>query len=201
MDANLGKVDVSDDWDIVGYSSPYFFKDSNGVTKMLSGSKPGQFRYYDSIIVADTISVKFRRLEKSFQNIWDGIFSNINGADIDNDGSPDFVTGNQSGGVVIYTSEDSIYIPDLIKPVKEKYIDRSIYPNPANTFITLKIKCQCRDDFEYRVYDVLGNEVEVKQDDFEVSFDLRNYQSGLYFIRAQNKNRSIIITERFLKTD
>lgn len=197
----LGEVNVTDDWDFFGYSAPYFFKDSLGITKLLSGSKSGHFRYYDSIIVADTISEKFRRLEKVYQGIWEGIYSTIHGGDIDNDGNPDFILGNQSGGLALYTSSDSIYIPGFEENPDVKKIARSLFPNPAKNEITFKIECNCNDVFEYSVYDLAGKLWNQYEANSIIKIDLSSFAKGMYIIRAENKNRSIIITERFIKSE
>ena len=198
MDDTFGDVNVKDDWDIVGYSSPFFFRDSTGNIKMISGSKPGFFRYYDSISIGDTLSAKFKRVEYSYQEIWDGIYSSFHGADVDGDGHLDFITGNQSGGVSIYTSEDSIYIPGFIK-YKARQVETEIFPNPARNEITLRIKCSCPDQFDFTVYDVMGKEVANFRSGAKITFDVSGYKSGLYVVKGQNKNRSIVITERFFK--
>lgn len=200
-DDNLGDVNVTDDWDFVGYSAPYFFKDSLGITKLLSGSKCGHLRYYDSIIVGDTISNKFRRLEKVYQGIWEGIYSTIDGGDIDNDGNPDFILGNQSGGLALYTSSDSIYIPGFEERSVVKQIARSLFPNPAKNEIIFKIECNCNDLFEYSVYDITGKLWNQYQSNSTIKIDLSSYAKGMYIVRAENKNRSIIITERFIKSE
>lgn len=197
----LGEVNVTDDWDFSGYSAPYFFNDSLGNVILLSGSKSGHLRYYDSIIVADTISKKFRRLEKVYQGIWEGIYSTIHGADIDNDGNPDFVVGNQSGGLALYTSSDSIYIPGIEKEQLLKTIARTLFPNPAKNEITFKIHCGCADMFSYSVFDLTGKLWNQYESNNIIKIDLSSYAKGMYIIRAENKNRSIIITERFIKSE
>ncbi len=200
-DDSLGDINVKDSWDWVGYSSPYFFKDSLGVTKLLSGTKSGYIRYYDSIIVGDSISNKFRKVEESYQDLWDGIFSTIHGADIDDDGQPDFILGNQSGGVSLYTSEDSIYIPGVEEIESTEQVRRKIYPNPAKNEVTIDIMCECQDEFEYTVYNILGDQVDKKFGLSKFTFDISRYDAGMFVIRAENKKRSIIITERFIKME
>ena len=132
--------------------------------------------------------------------MWDGTYSSIHGGDLNNDNSLDFVLGNQSGGVALFTSEDSIYIPGISEFTKGE-ITLELYPNPANKSIRIEINCGCNDVFDYKVYDLLGNLILSHQGKNESQINVQSLENGIYFIQAENKNRSIRMTERFIKSN
>ena len=198
-DDSLGNINVKD-WALPrGYSAPFFFRDSLGDVKMLSGTNLGFIQLYDSIIVNDTISEQFKLVETKYQEIWEGIFTTIHGGDLNNDNSLDFVIGNQSGGVTLYTSEDSIYIPGVTE-YNGQDINWNLYPNPTSGTLTFNLECKCTDKLEYTIIDVLGNTVYRDFGKQNRTMDVGFLQGGIYFLQVANKNRSILITERFIKS-
>lgn len=199
MDDSLGKVNVKDSWDFTGYSQPFFYKDSLGNTKLLSGTKSGHIRLYDSIMNGDTLYRKFTKVSNIYQGLWDGIYATIHGADIDNDGQLDFVLGNQSGGLALYTSSDEVYIPGIPERRSFKQVSGKIYPNPGRNEIIFELDCICSDLFDYSFVDLTGRVLMRAEGSNKIRLNVSNLPAGVYILKAENKNRSIRATERFIK--
>ncbi|MEQ9064955.1 MAG: T9SS type A sorting domain-containing protein [Vicingaceae bacterium] len=199
MDDSLGNINVKEWWDLTGFSVPFFYRDDSlNTVRLLAATKVGNIQLYDSIYSGDSLSVKFFKIEESYQDMWDGIYSSIHGADLNNDGSLDFVLGNQSGGVSLFTSEDSIYIPG-ISDLNSRTIKLKLYPNPAADRINVVVEGSGSDENEFVLFSALGKVLGSRKGTNAVSFDLSNVESGVYFIKVQNKNRPIVLTERFIK--
>ena len=198
LDNDLGLVDVKDVWDPnPGRSKIFFYEDSLENITLFSGSKGGHIRYYDSIRVNDTLATTFNLVEKKYQEIWDGNYSSIHGTDIDYDGEIDFVVGNYSGGIALYTSEDSFYIPG-IEDLGIGEITWNMFPNPAQNELTIDIHCDCRDEFLYTVFNLAGEQVFSTSADSRTKLNTQHYPEGMYMLRVESKNRPIKIIERFI---
>ena len=198
---SLGLVDVKEDWDWVGFSSPFFFTDSLGEVKLISGSKAGHFLLYDSILDNGSINSKFRLADGRYESLWDGIYSTIHGGDVDGDGKLDVVTGNQSGGLVLYTSLDSQKVPFIVEHLRSTRAELLLFPNPAGNEIRISVECNCSGEFEYSVYNAQGVLVARASGTSTHNFRLDNYDGGVYMVLAQNSDRSVTATGRFVRSD
>jgi hypothetical protein len=73
------------------------------------------------------------------------------------------------------------------------------YPNPFNPATTIRFDIPKTSNVRLTIYDALGREVEtpvdreIKTGTYEVSWDARNYSSGLYFYK--------LITDEFVETN
>ncbi|HAW52567.1 MAG TPA: hypothetical protein DCX54_09620 [Flavobacteriales bacterium] len=201
LDDSLGNINVREWWDWTGNSVPYFYRDDSlNTVRMLAGTKLGRIQLYDSIVVGDTLRQKFHLVEYSYQNMYDGIYSSISGGDLNNDGSLDFVLGNRSGGVTLFTSEDSIYIPGISEQ-KFTNLSSKLYPNPAGDEITIVIDGADGETLDYHIFNSMGQGMSLTRGSSNHRINVSSLKNGIYFVRIENKNRSISITERFVKVN
>ncbi len=117
-----------------GYSYPFVFK-QDGITNLLVGEESGYIRLYDNI--DGNLSGSFSLVDSTFDNIFQGTHTAPSGADINNDGNMDFIIGNYQGGVSFYkglSGPVSIGNTDIVVQW-----DFNVFPNPANSTITIKI--------------------------------------------------------------
>ena len=75
---------------------------------------------------------------------------------------------------------------------KEKDMSYSIFPNPANEFINLKINNNTTvNDYNFSIHSLIGNEMDFRQEKIsenELRFDLNNFNKGYYFVLVDFKN-------------
>ena len=74
----------------------------------------------------------------------------------------------------------------------EKDMSYSIFPNPANEFINLKINNNTTiNDYNFFIHSLIGNEMDFRQEKIsenELRFDLNNFNKGYYFVLVDFKN-------------
>jgi len=73
--------------------------------------------------------------------------------------------------------------------LKIKNEELKIYPNPANSDITLEFDSDINQNIEIQIYNILGTEVLSKQIFCQksVSLDVSRLKSGIYFVRVSDK--------------
>lgn len=140
---SLGGVDVNN-WNFsnYGYSVPCFYRTPGGETRLICGNHEGYALHYTNIdnnlngtfLLNDTL---LYLLDYQKYKIKPGIRSSHAIADLNNDGFPDLISGNFSGGVTWYQGVN----PQLLSiPKTEQSSPISIYPNPANNQITIRLQ-------------------------------------------------------------
>ena len=91
-----------------------------------------------------------------------------------------------------------IILNPLFSQEKNKDMIYSIFPNPANEFINLKIDNNSIDDYNFSIHSLIGNQMDFQQEkisDNEMRFVINSFNSGYYFILIdfKNENRRRII--------
>jgi len=86
----------------------------------------------------------------------------------------------------------------LFSQEKDKDMTYSIFPNPANEFINLKIDNNSINDYNFSIHSLIGNQMDFQQEkisDNEMRFVINSFNSGYYFILIdfKNENRRRII--------
>ena len=74
-----------------------------------------------------------------------------------------------------------------------------LFPNPANDYSEVKLPDAVNKDFSLRVFDVLGNEINVPLQASQQSFrlDLSSLHSAMYFVQINADNK--VFTQKLLK--
>ena len=141
---SLGGIDVTNfNVSNYGYSTPCFFRTATNETRLFVGNNEGKVIYYKNIdnnlngnfTIADTLSFIDNTTKYCIK---EGNRSGVAVADINNDGYPDIMVGNQAGGIVFYKGvalNTGIAANAVITNNK-----LSVYPNPAKDIIHLNYK-------------------------------------------------------------
>jgi opacity protein-like surface antigen len=105
-----------------------------------------------------------------------------------------YATKTGSNGSVAEGVQQAFEISE-INTFSEQWLNElsvSVYPNPANEFLILKIGFSpsiVYGKFSYYLFDLNGKLLENKMiSGFETELDMRKYKSGIYFIRVTNSN-------------
>ena len=197
---NLGNVQVKEWWNFWGDSRPFIYPDdSTGQYFLACGSRSGFIYYYDSLEFNGKLTDTFRLQDSSFQNIWHGSFSSIHGADINADSSIDFLVGNQSGGITLYTGDPNyIYTPGISENGEE--VELTIFPNPTEDFLYIRLNAHgVNRSYWTTIFDVVGKQklrTNIRSGD---RIDVKELPPGIYFVTVESRNGQVIANQKFIK--
>lgn len=148
---NLGGVDVSENWTIVGYSVPTFYDNAGNYT-LFVGSQHGVLYQYDSI--DGNLGGNFKMLDSlGYYNKVGGrlgiAIDNLNG-----DAIPDFVMGNYRGGLALYFGSNGS--GTSIQEITNDF-EMNVFPNPTDNWITINLNNT--GNYNYSIIDMSGKKV------------------------------------------
>lgn len=176
-----GKVDVVHNGNIQSYAHPFLFK-NNGVTKLLVGSLDGNLHLYDNI--DNNINGTFTLVDSVYERIHQGMRSAPFCADINNDGYIDLFLGNYQGGVSFYKgSSKSIIGIDTHDGFI--HFNFELFPNPANSNVTIRINFEYNKTYQVEIYNVMGQQMEshIITNNL-LTMDTGNLQPGMYLYKV-----------------
>jgi len=140
---SLGKVNVTDySLSYFGYSTPYFFRLSDGTTKLVVGSEQGLIHYFEDIdgnldgefTLSEKLAVLLDTSDISFDR---GLRTAAALADFNSDDRMEMLVGNYAGGLEYFNG-----IAEVLPGWEENTTNKSvikIYPNPASEFVTVEV--------------------------------------------------------------
>lgn len=181
----LGAIDVRPIGFSRGFATPYFY-DNNGNYELYVGSEDGAIFHYDSI--DNNLGGVFALRSNNFSNLYEGRYVKLAVADINNDGYRDFVVGNERGGVRFYSLDtNTVFTSRVIKP---ETLNISLYPNPANNYITLGFEENIYGSVTVQIVNSLGQVVQNQRFnniENQQRIELNNLAEGMYFCRVQSE--------------
>lgn len=175
-----GNVKVIQYGYVTGYSYPFLFKQS-GITKLLVGSENGYLHMYDNI--DGNISGAFTLVDTTYSTIYEGTHTSPTGTDINNDGYLDLVVGNYQGGLAFYKGVISINVIDNVD--NTIHWNMEVFPNPANTSLTIHITNNTISNFKVDLYNVMGQLItSQKIINNSLAISTENISQGIYFCKV-----------------
>jgi len=126
-----GGVDVRKSGFITGYSMPFLYRNQNDSLYLLVGSQSGFVFEFNELEIAP--EGEFFLADTAYLTNNSGFYSTIQGADINNDGSMDFVCGNVRGGLMIFEKDMGTAIAD---PNENNTL--FLFPNPASELLHIQ---------------------------------------------------------------
>jgi hypothetical protein len=185
----FGGVDVKGDinlYGIDGYATPYFFNEGPN-TKLLVGNISGTLAYYDvPAIISNTCNL----ITTTANNINEGGQSSPYFEDVNNDGKRDLFLGNGSGGLSFFSSINQ-YVGLNENHLKELFDQISLFPNPTNEYLNIRINELEFETGTLILYNMLGKEVEVLEiNSNSQTFLLNSISEGIYFAKISLTHHS-----------
>jgi len=193
---SLGKINVTDyTLSYSGYSTPWFFREPDGVTKLVVGSERGDIYYFTNIdnnlegkftesdklnILLDTSNISFDRGMRTAACL----------ADIDQDGKLEMIAGNYSGGLEYFNGSAEVS-PGFAETVSRIRKNLLITPNPASNLIEIHfpenvLKCQIE------IYslngEIVSSFVTNPSPSKTAAYNINQLKAGIYFVKAINQN-------------
>ena len=146
----FGNIRVNQYGYTTGYTHPFVFKQGS-VTKLLTGAESGYLRLYDNI--DGNLGGAFTLVDSTFMNIWEGTQTAPSMADINNDGFLDLIVGNYQGGVIFLKGVSTITSVENSDNIHWNF---DLFPNPANTYVTIQINNKFNSVYKLDLYNVMG---------------------------------------------
>jgi hypothetical protein len=184
-----GEVNVGHPSYSLAYAYPFLFKDNTtNMTKILIGSQDGYLHLYDNI--DNNLNGKFRQLDSTYLNIFQGTRTAPSGADINNDGYLDLAIGNYQGGVSFYKGikEKIIGVPEdnLI------HFNFDLFPNPSTNNVTIRISNEYNKTYLLEIYNMMGQFVSshVIMNN-QLTLNTQNMQQGMYLYKVYEVDNNV----------
>ncbi len=193
---SLGKINVTDyNLSYDGYSTPCFYRDASGYTRLVVGSEQGKLFYFSHIdgnlsgkftasdslgILLDTTGVSFDR----------GIRTAAAMADINADGKPEMVAGNFSGGLEFFHGRPGV-VTDVAEP-KSGFKKLLIMPNPVSDDLRFMLPVH-ENRLRIAIFSSDGRCVFSSEADVVghlCTIKLHGLPDGLYYLMAEGDKRS-----------
>ena len=143
--------------------------DNNGKPDLVIGSTSGEMYFYfnftnnlnGAFVRTDTVFYNTLKHAKENKNL--GCFSMPAAADLDNDGYPELMVGNYSGGLQYFGSKQvklTMFHNNAVQPQPSFSSLFSLYPNPAKDKVILQYYNSLMPvNAEIRITDLLGKNV------------------------------------------
>jgi len=111
-----------------------------------------------------------------------------------------YIDTNSSHYSPFYVSfVNDICISNLnINEIKNSKDKISIYPNPANNFITLQNSAISKENFQYKIIDLTGRVVKIGNSQYNEQINIESLKSGNYIIQIQTDSNQYF-TEKLIK--
>lgn len=185
----LGGIDVR----VLATSSrrpaPCFFE-VDGKYELMLGHQTGYPIHYKDI--DNNILGNYTKFDAVVESLWTGYFSNIDVADINNDGRLDMVIGNQRGGISFFSVDTNLVAVREIAATNGVDNKLQLYPNPASDRVTLKLEKANNTLLLIELYNTVGQVVhQIELKDYSNQHEIvlpTALDGGIYFVKIANHN-------------
>jgi hypothetical protein len=198
---SLGKINVTNyNLSYYGYSTPCFFRDKEGNTRLLVGSDEGIVHYF--INIDGNLNGKFTESDSLFSLISGTPFQISSGwrtapaiGNLTDSIFMDLIVGNYSGGLNYYSKGDKPQVITSVREQQEPVLNHfSVYPNPADLFVYGFISSLHPNEMiTVSIITLTGKVILETQAGQNFRLSLSNIPSGFYILRAGNYVQKLII--------
>ena len=197
---SLGMINVTNDsLSYYGYSTPCFFRDNDGKTKLLVGSDEGKVHYFTNI--DNNLEGQFTESDSLYLlvgspiQIRSGWRTSAAIGHLTDPQLMDLVVGNYSGGLNYYSNKSQPQVISSIRDHQESsFVHFSIYPNPADQFVNGSVNPgRSSGSIEVSIIDITGKAILKTQTGYNFRLSLSSIPSGFYFLKAANSIQKLII--------
>jgi hypothetical protein len=194
---SLGGIHLSSPIYLTGYTVPLVFE-YNNLYHLAVGTESGLIYLYNEIETLNpdqnsttlNLNTQFNLITNNILTTNNCVHSSPAIADINNDGLPDLIRGNASGGLELFFS-DNFNVENIAHN-----IDRiKVFPNPNNG--EFKIEIPHYINGELNIYSNLGQLIaHEKLTTSNVNISLKDEDSGIYIVRIQTEKNTF--TEKII---
>lgn len=168
-----------------GYAAPHFYDDA-GVTRVLVGSVSGQIFHYT---VPAVITSSCILISSAANGINEGAQSTVWYEDINGDNKPDLFVGNAGGGLSFFSSKSPYAGINELKGDRSALV--TIYPVPANDYLTVSVADLKVSKMNVEILDVLGKRIISVEINENIGYiNLQDFSAGVYFVKVSVVSQS-----------
>jgi hypothetical protein len=196
---SLGKINVTNyNLSYDGYSTPFFFHDNSGATRLVVGCDEGKIYYYTNIdgnltgefTPSDSLFALIDSVPFSMQVGWR---SSPSLCSHPGTGRMDLVTGNFAGGLNYFSS---FQLPSVIPAISSHdqplMPDVAIFPNPADGKVTIRIAASGQGQYAFTLYTLAGSPLVSGEFRKETTLDTRGFEPGFYLLRFTSASGRVV---------
>jgi hypothetical protein len=180
-----------------GYSTPVILHWENDSRCIAVGNNQGVIKIYElnNDLNSDFIEIEDYMIESLSQNSyvkdW-GKRTNPSATDLDGDGYPDMLIGNDRGGMsFVKGNKKTNSIQGL-----EKLSSFKVIPNPAKHYF--RIETKTNKQIHYRITDVSGRLIREDSTFSGNSIQMENFPDGIYFVSIEDGLRNYQVQKLIL---
>ncbi|MDG2042692.1 MAG: T9SS type A sorting domain-containing protein [Bacteroidia bacterium] len=180
-----------------GYSTPVILHWENDSRCIAVGNNQGVIKIYElnNDLNSDFIEIEDYMIESLSQNSyvkdW-GKRTNPSATDLDGDGCPDMLIGNDRGGMsFVKGNKKTNSIQGL-----EKLSSFKVIPNPAKHYF--RIETKTNKQIHYRITDVSGRLIREDSTFSGNSIQMENFPDGIYFVSIEDGLRNYQVQKLIL---
>lgn len=165
--------------------------DDDKEVEMLVGNIRGEIEVYENLnkALTDTLPISTTLFSYDF-----GSYSAPTAAVLDSTGDLTFIVGIERGGLKVFNSlPDELPAPVSIDPDVLSDFGIRFYPNPARNGIWVEIDDRQGKEIKLRIINTLGQQMSLHPLPLTENYiDIQNLSSGMYLLRFEVENRSIV---------
>jgi hypothetical protein len=188
---SLGKVNVTDpSVSLDGFSVPFFYRDKLNQTHLLVGSEQGVVYYYTEI--DDNLTGKFA-LSDTLAGLIGLQSLNANRGyrsapalfDLDQNGFPELIAGNFSGGLEYFGRNTGLPVSRVLNPGLSDNLVK-VFPSPAHDVLTIEFKESKADEpADLFLYDNRGTLIFRTSGNIneKIKLNVASFPGGIYLLK------------------
>ena len=176
----VGQIDTRVIGFDTGHSSPAVVDLDDGYF-LVTGSQVGRLEAYNNI--EGNLYGAYNAVSETYGEIKEGIFSNPDFADINNDGLMDVVVGNRRGGLAFYTTDIPVDVVSSTSIPQNAGI--KVFPNPASDQILVQSTIANSSEQVVQLYDLSGKLLRAYQSaDTQLVLEVADLPKGIYLVKV-----------------
>lgn len=188
----LGNIDITPTLPD-GYAAPHFFRLA-GETQLFIGGIDGNLFYYNDIDGNINSGQSFTMVSDSYLNIDVESYSSFYLNDINQDGNLNLFVGQDLGGLFHFEANPNSNAS--VFEAEQTYLV-ALYPNPANTMVTLSFDNV--QGSEYLIRNMNGQLVQQGNiTSQKIQLDISTISNGVYFVQIELNNGDVV-TRKLVK--
>ncbi len=171
-------------------SAPYIGRiDSTGEVYLIAGSNSG-YLYAWSGVGTGNLNATYMRASADFSGIRMPRLSAPAFGDVNGDGKPEMLVGNNWGGLFLYGSNGTVGIAEL--PANNNAMAVSVFPNPAAPFFTVRREEADNKPLQLTLCNLVGQVVTrslLPAGQLQTQIDVAQLPAGLYLLTVQDSEQ------------
>lgn len=183
----IGQIDTRIPGFITGHSSPTVVEIEDEY-HLITGTEIGRLEAYTNI--DNNLYGAYDLVNETYGEVAEGTITNLDFADINNNGLLDMIVGNLRGGLALYETDipvDVVSSTELVQKLKVR-----IFPNPARDLFQIQSTGE-GEAMKIQILDMTGRLIQEQRSNETLStVDVSNLPNGIYLVKVFVGNASTV---------